>query len=757
MRNASDDYLLEAYLADLKSETLFLRELAVSQLHHHVEVPGVKEALSAAAAQETDSHLKAMLESLLAMAGDNNTSALAIVGQDGDNADLLQRWSRRELCHIKDMLQQMALLPVEQQTKTMVELVSEEPELVRLIPIFSLPNELIKKPETIDALAKLLDSNDYIFVIRLIPFLAENGRNHLIEALPKLLKHQNFMIRAESIRFLFKISKQHALRLLEELIFSDKASQKSASTFLLLFPFEDIQNIVLSLIDSGALQNPFLHRLITYLVANNPDPDFFKRLTVIEVLRGDDMPEVAALRRESAEALQITGVIKQDIDEFCANSLERIADYIKERAGISVVVDKSILPTTATATQQETVSSTAAGNAEASALTEPGPGKVEASANTKKLQEMLAKKAMSNDDKKVLRKLLLSRQSEDLSELTLKVVARFKPADSQAIKWLEEHLEKLAPRDSLVAMRLLAELNPTRLLPHLPVLSLCENEMLATQSIRLFKKHNLKSLLKHINSWLQEDSERFWKAAITALLQLKIETSRGILIKVFETTNRNSLIKFFSPVFMISPDHMTLYELELLSAKSRGSKHELLEEITAELKEALGITAQKVAEEAGTAALINAGVQIKWEELRQNLDKIRYISKNLLVSQAFGNFSKKLLATLVIAGLLLLVHDFWPGDDMPESSGAGVGQSSANNQSVPDIKAGESRIFRLDSYDPINRTWRATGLDTRVYRLKLPAPGDFSAGFKGDFKVLHFSMTRFGHPVVTCEPVAIGR
>ncbi len=755
--HSDNNYLLEIFLADLKSDTKFIRELAIYQLHHHIAGEKVRAELKAAAKSECDPYLKAMIESLL-NAGDPSAQETTESPQAAGSADdIIKQWRSHKLTNAQEAVRLIAKLPGDVQDLALRHLISEETELLRLIPVFSLNHEIIRRPQTIELLAGMLSASDQLFVIRLIPFLAENGRDHLIKALPKLLKHQNFMIRAETIRFLFKISRKHALRLLEELIFANAASQKSASTFLLLFPFEEVQSIVLTLIDRGAMRDPFIKRLIQHLASNNPDMEFFKRLTAIKVLRGDEIEGIDDIRHEAAEALQVAGIISQSAKNFCTSSLSLVANYIKERAGISIG-EKPVEDEPAQA-------ATPAIAPELSPQKTPQPDKpdaktAETSADELKLKQILELDTLSNDDTTFLRKLLLSRQTARLNDLILKIISKFRPSDSQAIRWLEENLETLPANDAIVVMKLLSELNPLRLLPHLPVLSMSENSMTATQAIRLFKKFNLKGLIKQIDSWLQEDSERAWKAALNALLQLNIEISSEILLKVFKTTNRMSLIKYFTPVFKISPDHMCLYELELLTAESRGNKHELMEELTSELKTMLGLASQTESEGASTAGLVSAGLHLKWEELKQSIDKIRYISKNQLVAESLISFFEKHIGKLLIVTTIMFIYSFWPDTGMPEPDavpGSDIKNTFEIRAAVPELKAGEHKIFTLESYDPINRSWRATGLDGKVYKLKLPIPGNFSPGFKGDFKVLYFSTTRLGYPIVTADLVSESR
>jgi len=61
----NETLLLETFLADLRSEDLMLRELAVSQLSRFTHFPQIIAALSAAEAAEENPDLKKQIKSLI--------------------------------------------------------------------------------------------------------------------------------------------------------------------------------------------------------------------------------------------------------------------------------------------------------------------------------------------------------------------------------------------------------------------------------------------------------------------------------------------------------------------------------------------------------------------------------------------------------------------------------------------------------------------------------------------------------------------
>ena len=146
MQNSDNHYLLEIFLADLKSDEKFIRELAIFQLHHHIESDKVRAELKAAAETESDPYLKGMIESLLSSTSQSEPSLARQSSSVASSEELLQQWRSRELNNVAELIRQIALLPADRQELTIRQLICEESEMFRLIPIFSLKHELIRRP-----------------------------------------------------------------------------------------------------------------------------------------------------------------------------------------------------------------------------------------------------------------------------------------------------------------------------------------------------------------------------------------------------------------------------------------------------------------------------------------------------------------------------------------------------------------------------------------------------------------------------------
>jgi len=659
-----------------------------------------------------------------------------------DESKITDDWLSGQISGHGDLLDLLGKLPEKLRIRATVTIIDNETELYRLIPFFSWPPELVTRPDVLHAFVNRFKDNDSIFTLRLISFLSGHGPALLAKNLQILLRSKNALVRSEAIKFLFKVSRPHALRLLEESILSSEKSRRSASTFMLLLPFNDIKHVVLSLIECGSLRDAFLQKLIYHLVYNNPDMDFFKRLTVIELLRKEEIPEISALRAEAAEALALADMIKEDRAVFCKNSLIKIEDYIRSKSGITLQVDTDNAQLTETSIEYET--------AEVKPAAAARPNQTDEG----RLTKMLSQDSLSAEHKNFVTSSLGSAQTEEIRHLLLKVLHKFKPGDAAVIAWLEESLGRANTQNSILILKLLAELSPARLLPHLPILCLSKEDPVSVQAIRLFRKHNPKLFQKQIEKWLHEDRETTWKAARAAMLMMKIEDSRNILTRAFFSTQRVSLIKYFSPIFRVSPDHLTLYELERLLDTCRGKKREVLQEEITLLKESLGLISQAETK-SGDNEQKFATLQITWDEFCKGLEKIRYISQNQKFTNVMVVFFNQHQTKLAMLLVVLLALIFWPDTEISRPTTDSTQSLKTQFEMIKQpaaAKVGELKVFELESYDPINRLWQARSLSGDVFKLKLTNFGDFKKGDKGNFRITDYRISTLGFPVVTCIP-----
>lgn len=791
MSDRQDNLIIDINIAGLYSDDSFTRELAIFQLQNHLDSEKVQLELASAMQREERPEIKFQIQSLLDLVKLENSLALT----ESDSSEhgpmpaekLVKVWQAQKDFSAARFIEVLSGLDQQEWSGALLRVFNEERDLLRLIPFFSCNFSGLKNREILLKLAEMLDAELDVFVIRLLMFLSRNAPELVLKNIRRLLQHHNFYVKIHSLKLLFKFARPQALRLMHELVI--KGSNKIAAVNMLFnFPFDDVRGIVVWLVENGALKQPELCRALENLVYNNPDLDFFEQLTRIEVLRGHEIPGLSQLKSVAAEGLIVAGLIRENKEKFSAQTRQKAADFIKQQSGIEIVGEEdqgammpveppSAEPQTAddagaepSCTEVETLAEKvepveAAGPADSNKPTESTETKIrtepreqtalaeaaepaESSESNEDLSALENKEAFVEADLDKIERLLADNSIEPLRLINLLKIV--KSISAKMIAWLERQLSEASGENLILIMNLLAEKKYLRLEPHLPVLCLNSERIVSIQAIRLFRKHGRKRLLKLIEQWVKEDNEETWKAAMTALLQISIDEARMILLKVFLSTERVSLIKFFSPVFHISPDHHSLYELEKIFDKSRGPKRDALFDQIQLLKNALGLV--KPSETAAISAeSVKHGFKLQLDEIADSLEKFSYLADETELVEKLSGFLRRawvpILAVLVL--FVVAVYSFYN----PSSQPAGGIEFTRVEQQIPNLEPGTVRFMTLEQYDPINMLWNAVGSDGTKFKLKLVKPERFAAGFRGNFKISAYRVSVSGYPVVSCELV----
>ncbi|EKD83029.1 MAG: hypothetical protein ACD_39C00929G0001, partial [uncultured bacterium] len=279
-----------------------------------------------------------------------------------------------------------------------------------------------------------------MLVIRVVSLLTRLMPAKLVAHLPGLLLHKNFQIRLMAIKALHLLSKPEAIRLLNELMFSsDSSNRKSAFSFLFVLPFNDTGDIVLRLIERVDLPKN-LDQVIRFLIYNNPDQKFFKRITLSYLLHGR---KIAALKNYwslAARSLIVSGLVKKTEQELINETLAETRAFILRHTKHDT--DK-----------QESVDKPAVSD--------------------HKNQDLLQLSAVSNFSQEHSEKLLkICGSVSTTEEITsaIRLISKNKLASNAFCTWLENLLDKDSPEVINPVVETLLELNKARLLPHLPIL-----------------------------------------------------------------------------------------------------------------------------------------------------------------------------------------------------------------------------------------------------------------------------------------------
>lgn len=729
MKNDCDSLIIDINLAGLYAEDRFTRELSIFQLQNHLAHEKVLLELKKAIERESDPELKHQIKLLVDLSNLEKSQSQSSGESESDLVNPAEIWFARSDLSVDQFLALLRKFDSAEQIDFLCKIVENEINPLRLIPFFSKASSLLQNDKAIRSFAGKLNSSVDVFLIRLITFLNRSAPGFILKRIQFLLAHENFYVKILTLRTLHRFYPNHAVRLLNELIIVRK-SNLAACNLLFLFPFADVSNIVLKLLENGAMKDVSIRKAIENLVLNNPDPDFFALLIKLELLRGEELSGLREIREKALDGLEIAGLISGDRNSFLQESFAGSREELQKQTGIEVVCQTQ--PDFASPEANETAETRAAGLKQAAALFE--------------------KNALSDDDMQTLRQILAI--NEEPAEVCFKLIKKFGLEDDFVKTWLEHSLFAGAVDSRIQAMQLLAEREFSRLLPHLPVLCLDSTGQVSLNSIRLFRKFAEKKLLHWLEKWLKEDSEKTWKAALAGLLQVDADEAKALLLKHFAVSERVSFIRFFSPVFTVSPDFRSLRLLEKLLENCRGPKREALFDQITLLQKSLDKTGSGTAEVAVQKA--RDGLKEKWEEISENLEKFSYLADETELVEKTLLFLKKkwpILCLITLLSGILLYHWYQPATRNQEGNSAKHLLPQKIVQELPPLESGTIKFMTLNRYDPINQFWEATGSGGTRYKLKLMKPEQFTPGFKGNFQVLHYRISFSGYPVVSCRYV----
>ena len=758
MTSHFDTQIIETNLAGLYSEDHFTRELALFQLGNHLSEERVLLELNNALQRETDQKIRAQIESMLELSrieSSNAAKSTEDISESDQPLTLAEMWKQNEKMSVSQLVKHFELLEPGRRVSILCDIIASNADGIRLVPLLAQKHSLLEQPEVLKALAQKLCSSNDVLTVRLLSFFSLKAPAFILKNIKHFLMHENFYVKVQALKLLHKYAQPQALRLVSELIVANRNSE-GAIKLLFLFPFEEIRHIVLNLIDNGEITNKYFKDAIENLVGNNPDLEFFERLTSLAANRGEEIADLENVRLMSARALKVAGLIEDDPEEFAKKALQ------DELAKGMLPSEMGILEPNFELLSLEN-SSMAGQEAEPEPEPEPEPA-IQTAANDKEIQPRAdsqnAEEASENAkiDSVVSRLVLLeefdgrdlaavkrilsqSPLDEKIAAKLLKIIRKFSISDADIFNWLESQIENGSVPHRLVVMQTLAELAFARLQPHIPTLCLSSERQVAVHAIRICRKQALGKLMKLIEQWISQGGESFWKAAITALLQIRVEEARKILIPVFLSTEDCSLIKFFSPALHNSPDFHSLMELEKIFDASRGQKRQVIHDQIELMKEALNITDQSgdVAEKI----LVEAGIKEKWGDIAASLEDFSYLAnEDELVNKVASVIQKHWFLLLVIAVLsaFLAFQVFAPQK----------GAVSGFDRSESKIEAGNEVRFSLVSYKEKKGLWLASNKDGVEFFLKLENPEKFSFGFQGNFKIQAIDSSG-SYPVLKCK------
>ncbi|MFZ5951524.1 MAG: HEAT repeat domain-containing protein [Candidatus Rifleibacteriota bacterium] len=652
------DFQIKLLLEELNSTDPFSRQYAISQLQNFTDNPTVIDGLKKRFEIEDNTGCKADLDEVLKLieAPEADKEPATTVSAD----QIIEQWCISDAVQLQRLSRQLKKMGVDEQVQVICSIFSRVKNAGQIMPILSLSRRVLAKDQVLPWIEKLLATNHTLLLIRAISILTRLKPTLLIKHLPRLLVHENLQIRLLAIKALHLLAPAEAIRLLNELMFSaDVTNRRSAFSFLFLLPFSDTGDIVLRLIEGADLpQN--IDLVISYLIYNNPDFNFFRRISISYLLHGRRIARLKTYWETAAKSLLISKLTDKPEEELKRLALEEARKFIQDHSSHKL-------------TEEETT-----------------PAISPEKTTNKELEKFLTAKTFSSSDEKNFFELLAKLSTDEEKLSAIRLISEKQLKSPEASNWLEGLVDKQSSTVVVACIDALARVNKNRLLPHLPLLAFSEHQKIADSAVSIFNKEFPDKFMDKLKTWIKDGRPEIRHAAYKGLMQIEFLKARDMILGLFKTSSNSETIKFYGSILVLNPDTLTIHKLRQISEKLPTERRNLLNQLAEKIKTELG---EKGKPDSGAA--ISEGLGEQWEDILGSIKKISYESQDLTFGELLQSklFSLILIAILIIGGILFVfkfrVKDYTEGKKTEAPVEKTVFSYSVGNSSdVPaDIKA----------------------------------------------------------------------
>ncbi|MEW6708415.1 MAG: HEAT repeat domain-containing protein [Candidatus Riflebacteria bacterium] len=619
---------LNQLLSDISSSDPWIRKFAIGQLHGHIESDLVIEAVKKQFEIETDLGCKEELLELIKLIPDEKVDRQSIDGLSGVS-EIVDAWIREKESRLSQMVRKVSKLPLPVQAEIFCGVFQKTQSSSRLVPLLSMKKEVLSDPKVTQCLEKILDSKSSMLLFRAINTLTRVYPEAIFPRLPELLVYPDFQVRILSIKALYLLSKEEAIRLLNELVFSKNPVQRrDAFSYLFLLPFNHTSDIVIRLIEQGKLPEN-LDKILKFLIYNNPDEIFLRRLAISFVLHNQKNPALKSFLLIAAKSLIVAGLIKQPeqdiIKKVIENARSIVAAHIKKKAAPEEGAQKE---------------------------------KSEKADLNKSLEQFKKCGAFSGEQERQLLEICRSKLSNaDLLNI-LGIIKTHELESHEILEWLFGLLDSSDSRIVIETIDLVTNLKAANILPHLPVLVFSENEEISSHAIRVFSNKFPDKAIEKLKQWINSQTIKNQSEIVKkVLLEMNFETAREFILSQIKRTSNGKTISMLGSVLVLNPDRTVSYKLKLISSESNSEKRASILSIADEIDRIIG---DKFVED-GRLVQSETNINLKWSGLLLQVKKISYESNDLSISDLFKTrfFNFALIGVLVmVLAVFLLKFDF---------------------------------------------------------------------------------------------------
>lgn len=614
-----------------------IRQYAISQLQNFIDNEKVVEALKARLLIEDNPECSKDLRETLNLVVETSGNSEITTGQALQADEIIELWKTADTTMLVKLTRHVKQLDTDDQVKICCAVLSNHASPAQIVPVLSLSRKVMMRDEVISCLEKLITAESSLLVIRIVSLLTRLKPASLVPYFPALLINKNLQVRLVTIKALHLLSRPEAIRLLHELLFSkDSANRKSAFSFLFLLPFNDTGDIVLRLIERVDMSRS-LEQVISYLIYNNPDQKFFRRLTISYLLHGSKIESLKKLWALAARSLVVAGLANKSEQELKDEALTGARAFILRH------IDKPVEQ------QPEKKPDVAAGH------------------QNMELSQLFAVKEFSSEHIEKLLRICHSISSVAELLAAIRLISQQRLSARPLVSWLEDLLGNDSPEVLSMAIDALLGVSKERLLPHLPILTFHKNPNIAEKSLKVFSQEFAEKFVEKLRLWMRDNDPTIRAAAGKGLLEIDFLQARDLILTLVKSTSNLELIRLYTPVLLLNPDRLTVYKLSDLAARSSGEKRKLLTQVAAEIKEELGESATDENTSTFNSIISEVALKEQWEEILTRIKQIKYDSESktmadLLKTKAFN----VVLIGIILLTMVIFVTRFKPGTSAVE-------------------------------------------------------------------------------------------
>ncbi|MGM0597491.1 MAG: HEAT repeat domain-containing protein [Myxococcota bacterium] len=611
------DLQINLCLEDINSPDSLVRQFAITQLQNFTGNKTVISALEARRKIEENIECLNDLNEILSLSTPGNSQvSISEIDRPQTTDEIIGLWNTIPPAQLGELVKQVKNFEVDEQIKVCCEILCRQFSAAQIIPILSLSRKVMMNERVINCLEKLLNTQSSLLLARIVALLTRLKPAKLIAHLPRLLINKNLQVRLAAIKALYLLSKPEAIRLLTELMFSKNTSNRQyAFSFLFLLPFSDTGDIVLRLIEQADLPKS-LDRIIRYLIYNNPDQVFFRRITISYLLHGRRIAALKSYCLLAAKSLVVSGLVKKSSKELISESQEAAKKFILRH------------------------------RSQQAAELEQKKFEISESHHNTELENLSKIPDFSQEQIAKLLYVCHSLTKTEEISAAIRLINKHQLGTDAFCLWLESLLSSDSVEVVCLAIDSLLQLNKKRIWAHLSVLVFHKDPMVAEKSLKIFNREFPEKLLDKLKLWIKDDDSKIRAVAYKGLLETEFLQARELILDFLKSSSNLELIKYFGSILVLNPDRLTVYKLKDLSTKCPDKKRKLLIQLAGEIDSELGVNEENPG--ALQAIIDEVGLREQWEDILLKIKRISYDNQ----SPDFGDLIRSKSFNIVLVGLV---------------------------------------------------------------------------------------------------------